>query len=156
MHIEVEALKLAGGRGNLRRRAAIGLRCIALAHDGPWTALEDVNEEDRETAASDAISDILTALFGPPGTTTCGGHITLGSDALVGAQRFLRRAFHSYEGDAEDYYRKPEPGEYGYEDETAEYVSDLPNAARAVLGAKPPREDDLRRLADALADHDHH
>jgi len=111
---ETTASELAEGAEQLRRRAAIGDRCMALAHDGPWTALGWVEGEDRETAASDAVSDILTALFGPAGTDSIGNGITLDPFALNEARRVAENALRSYEGDAEDYCREPQPGEYGY------------------------------------------
>jgi hypothetical protein len=44
-------------------RAKVGTTCIETAAGHDY-----VCEEDRETYAADAISDILTALFGPAGT----------------------------------------------------------------------------------------
>ncbi len=85
-----------------RRRAYIGGRCMALASDGPWSSRESA--DDPETAAADAISDILTAVFGPAGTYT--GEETLRRDrdeAVEAAAALLFHALQSWKGDAEDY-----------------------------------------------------
>ncbi len=60
--------QLTDGGRDARRREFIGNRCVAIAFDGPWTGQEKIEEEERETYARDAISDILTALCGLPGT----------------------------------------------------------------------------------------
>lgn len=97
------------GQESLRRRAYIGHRCIALAHDGPWTAQEEVEgAEDRETYATDAISDILTALYGPAGvhrqTADGDGWVPEYNDERCDeARRLVERAVESWIGDAEDY-----------------------------------------------------
>lgn len=93
-------------RRTLSRRVRRGERAIALHPD----------DLDRETRASDIVSDILTALFGPAGTYTFGGSRNDDGDAGQNAQDFLDAAFRSWEGDAEDYIREPEPGEYGHEE----------------------------------------
>lgn len=75
------------GRVAFTRRAMIGARCIEAAHGRAVT-----NDEDRETAATDAISDILSALYGPPSGRRDGEEAAL-----------LDRALRSYWGDYEDY-----------------------------------------------------
>ena len=106
---DTESVELEDGWDDLDRRARNGRRAI----EGHPTS-EDGEEPD--TAASDLISDILTALFGPAGTYTFGGERNDDGDAGQNAQAFLDRAFRSWEGDAEDYTREPEPGEYGHEE----------------------------------------
>jgi hypothetical protein len=97
-------------RETLRKRSFTGERCIALAYDGPWSAADEVeNDEDRESYASDAVSDILTALFGIPGTfgpeRNGGGRLVSEPDyeAIDKASAFMQRALDSWRGDAEDY-----------------------------------------------------
>jgi hypothetical protein len=99
----------------LERRVAIGDRCIVIAHDGLDAEAYYMEGEDRETYAKDAISDILTALYGPEGVHTVGCSYESNGDAGQNAQALLDAAFDSYAGDAEDYTREPQPGEYGYE-----------------------------------------
>lgn len=94
---------LAHGGEQYRQREFVGHRATALAQDGPWTAKYAVDDEDRETYAADVISDVLTALFGPAGTTTHDGAITHNVDAQLKAEFLLARALDSYRGDAEDY-----------------------------------------------------
>lgn len=105
-----------------QRRVDVGHHCMVAAHGTPCSHDWVVDEEDRETCASDAIADILTALFGPAGTSSCGGAISYDQAALDKAQDFLAHALDSYRGDAEDYTREPEPGEYGHEDEWHQYL----------------------------------
>lgn len=59
--------------------------------------------EEPETVASDLISDILTALYGPAGTHSVGGSLTPNHDAIEKANELIARAFVSWTGDAEDY-----------------------------------------------------
>lgn len=102
---------LLGGAESYRRREAIGHRCMVLAFDGPWSAFDrldqiarpypPVHEDDIEAAASDAISDILTALYGPAGTWS--DHFHARQNAREAARNLLDRAYRSYDGDAEDY-----------------------------------------------------
>ena len=73
------------GAQHLARRTSAGFAALKIA--GEWP------QNDAETAASDAISNMLTAVFGP----------ALNDHALDEAHRLLERAFRSYEGDAEDY-----------------------------------------------------
>lgn len=112
-------LDLIDGEDNLDRRTSTGERAILLAESrAPW------DDEEREQYATDVISDILTALFGPAGISTVGGSITMREDAVENAKALLNRALRSWEGDAEDYTRRPEPGEYGYEaDDSTKYSS---------------------------------
>lgn len=94
------------GAATYRKRVYIGERCMALAHGGPAPA------DDRETAASDAISDILTALYGPAGTYRYESEEVLDKslpryqmrpDAQHAARTLLQDALESWYGDAEDY-----------------------------------------------------
>lgn len=86
---------------NMRRRR--GERMIA---NSAGYAYSKIDEDDREAFASDAVSDILTALFGP-----AGGYkpqdgpveIVMNRAAIEEADEFLSRCLRSYEGDAEDY-----------------------------------------------------
>lgn len=94
--------KLADGGELLRRRSFIGDRCIALAQDGPWSALERVSDEDRETYARDAIADILTALYGPAGKYD-GDDVKHDDATCQKAEVLLHGAMDSWTGDAEDY-----------------------------------------------------
>lgn len=103
-------LTLADGWSTIFRRARWGLGAIRTS--------PDFGANDPETDASDVVSNILTALFGPAGVSTLGGSIEPREFAVNEARRFIERAFSSWEGDAEDYTRKPEPGEYGYEEAT--------------------------------------
>lgn len=93
MKLTVEAQR------TLDRRKEIGESCIALANIG--------GGEEPETGASDAISDILTALFGPAGTNVPEGDSwteEYNAGALEEARHLLDHALASYEGDVEDYY----------------------------------------------------
>ena len=100
-------------RETLRKRRELGERCAVLAWRGPWSQVERVtNEEDRETAAKDAISDILTAIVGPA------GHVEVvprengdgetwrrvpSPTQLAAARSLVNAALQSWEGDLEDY-----------------------------------------------------
>lgn len=84
----------------LGRRKDLGEKCLRLVHGNP------VHPEDRESAASDAISDILTAMYGPAGTTVESDgryQVVLNGKTLDKARELLDHALRSYEGDAEDY-----------------------------------------------------
>jgi hypothetical protein len=88
----------------LDRRIAIGDRCIVIAANG----LDDESyylddEDDRRTYACDAVSDILSALFGAAGSFTPDGKPQYDWDQIGAARNFLDSALRSYEGDAEDY-----------------------------------------------------
>jgi hypothetical protein len=70
---------------------------------------EPLNEE-RESAAADAISDILTALYGPAGhyedtgpDEIAGFYAVWNETALRQAEAMLSRSEESWRGDAEDY-----------------------------------------------------
>jgi hypothetical protein len=90
---------LAHGGETYRDREVLGHKALAFAFDG-LTSLQ----EDRETAAADIISDVLTALFGPAGITQAGAFgVTYDADAIGNAEALLDRALRSYHGDAEDY-----------------------------------------------------
>jgi hypothetical protein len=67
-----------------------------------------VEGDDRETAAKDAISDILTALLGPAGVAHFHADGTFNEVAINDfrineAARITSQAVDSYQGDAEDY-----------------------------------------------------
>lgn len=70
-----------------------------------------VLDDERISAASDAISDILTALYGPAGhyadvqddAGDTHWRAVWNDDALESAQELLDRSMRSYQGDAEDY-----------------------------------------------------
>lgn len=64
-----------------------------------------LNDEDREAAGSDAISNIFTALFGPAGAFV-NGAMKDNDEARENARRLVRRALGSYFGDAEDYFEE--------------------------------------------------
>lgn len=64
------------------------------------------DEDERESAACDTISNVLTALFGPAGAygeTDETWALKPNEFALNEARRVIEEAFRSYEGDAEDY-----------------------------------------------------
>jgi len=87
----------------LERRQRLGNEILALAWRDPFT-----NDEDRELAAKDAISDVLTAVFGPAGTTIFPelpgtGQTVVDDKAKNDAAALLLAALDSYLGDAEDY-----------------------------------------------------
>ena len=87
--------KITDGSDDLERRTAVGEACLEAAcpHGG----------EDDETAASDAISDILTRLFGPFGAyNSDNGDFVSGADE-VAVRAFLDGCMESYMGDSEDY-----------------------------------------------------
>lgn len=88
----------------LDKRIVLGARLIRLV----W-GRSPQDPDDRESAAKDAISDILTALLGPAGTTS-GGEIAYDEERINDAHTLLYHALESYRGDAEDYYREPEEG----------------------------------------------
>lgn len=98
------------GHSALERRTAIGEEIMAVAYGGSTP-----HEEDRETAASDAISDVLTAMYGPAGHYVIVSEEPYSSErvdnveALSNAQGLLSHSMRSYEGDAEDYTVEPEP-----------------------------------------------
>lgn len=78
---------------------------------------EVTGPEDREAAATDGISDILTALFGRAGDWSARdesgvGIIHYNAMAISNAAALLNRALESYKGDAEDYFDEP-PGRKG-------------------------------------------
>jgi hypothetical protein len=67
-----------------------------------------VEGDDRETAAKDAISDILTALLGPAGVAHFHkdgtfNEVAINDFRINEAARITSQAVDSYQGDAEDY-----------------------------------------------------
>ena len=88
-------------REQYERRVEWGTKAIELGDDG-----------DPETQASDIISDMLTALYGPSGVYVFLAPSGLGrgryegrDEARAQAWALLARALESWEGDSEDYTR---------------------------------------------------
>jgi hypothetical protein len=106
--------------------------------------------DDRESAAADAISDILTAVFGPAGVripkTTEDGtpYVSVMYDTEAGAM--LGRALRSYEGDHEDYTVPP--------DETVPARLEELRAALRAENISYGELADLQGLAPYIADDD--
>lgn len=105
---------LAHGADSLAKRASVGEQCLGIAWQG--NPDERVEGDDRESAARDAISDILTAMCGPAGTF---GGPRDGEGRLVrvwndearnDATALLASALVSWEGDSEDYLRDSTEG----------------------------------------------
>lgn len=86
------------GAEMLEKRKDVGLVCIATAASHAI----DETHEDFETFATDAVSDILTALLGPAGHYN-GHDVHVDPDVNGRAHAFLDAALRSWEGDAEDY-----------------------------------------------------
>lgn len=99
-------------RDNLDRRVRTGNECIDVA--AGFTIPEESDE--NETYARDAVSHILTALFGPAGYSVWEAdpnysaesgvrfkEIALDEERGTLARTFLDMALESWEGDAEDY-----------------------------------------------------
>jgi hypothetical protein len=80
-----------------KKRAEIGEACIVAAFSG------QTHDEDREMYARDAVSNILTALFGKAGARNDRGEIRYSSEARANAENFLSACLRSWRGDAEDY-----------------------------------------------------
>jgi hypothetical protein len=92
-------------RDKLDRRSVVGRKCIGIAAG-------DAQTQDSETFARDAISDILTALFGASGYFVLveqdGPDVARyerrdDPERLQLARTFLDMTLESWEGDAEDY-----------------------------------------------------
>ena len=83
----------------LDRRIEVGRACIAKAAG----RAVDTDEEDYETFASDAISDILTAVLGPRGIFNRNGLLVGGPAIVEQATDLLDHSLNSWVGDAEDY-----------------------------------------------------
>lgn len=92
------ALEITEGSDDLERRIAIGAACIAEAR-GEGT------DDDPETYGSDAISNILTAIFGPYGAYNSDNGDFVQSESVNQevVMEFLRGCLESYMGDSEDY-----------------------------------------------------
>ena len=88
-------------RVTMDERARVGNACIdQAAGSGLFVA------EDHETHARDAVSDILTALFGPAGYCVYDesrAEVVLDDERNIIARTFLYMALEAWEGDAEDY-----------------------------------------------------
>jgi hypothetical protein len=98
------------GSSEYEGRVEIGAKCIELAA-GPGEGGFDEMAEDRETYGGDAVSDILTALFGPAGHCVEGeesGPVkrVWNDEARREAEAFLDHCLRSWEGDSEDYYKE--------------------------------------------------
>jgi hypothetical protein len=91
----------------LNERKAVGNQCIGIAAGDART----VTPDERETYASDAVADILTALFGPAGSYVvrddAPSQRVWSKDKLAEARAFLDRCYRSWEGDSEDYTITP-------------------------------------------------
>jgi len=93
----------------LDKRATLGLKMLRDA----WGT--ELDGEDFESAAKDAISDVLTAVFGPAGTLNLSDRrsgrakVELNSQSVEGATALMVRALDSYFGDAEDYVEDEAP-----------------------------------------------
>lgn len=107
--------KIEEGTAELEMRQDKGERAMALV----WGS--EPHEDDRYSAATDAISDILTVMVGPAGVTVEAGlsyNVEHDGEALDKARELLDDALRSWEGDAEDYIVRPE-------DEPEEDTTDL-------------------------------
>lgn len=97
-------------KSKLGQRVSRGKQLIGSAWGTTW---DEMHPEDRESASKDAISDILTALFGHAGTAVFGepdaegfrtfARIEPNGSSPEAAQALLDAAMRSYQGDAEDY-----------------------------------------------------
>lgn len=96
-----------------------GLACLTEA----WG--REPQGEDVNCAASDAIADVLTALFGAAGYCEQGEdgwHVRLNEERVAEARHMALRGFESWLGDAEDYEQEDVedyPGVAWREDEAA-------------------------------------
>ncbi len=90
-------MKLEHGQEDLDRRIENGEHLMVTAYTRAIAA------DEKETAGSDAVSDILTALFGPAGHYD-GEKVVHDHDVNHQARVFLDHAYHSWCGDAEDYF----------------------------------------------------
>ena len=119
-------------QAKLDERVGIGTALIKSA----WCGRVERGDEDFTTAAKDAISNILTALFGPAGhwiydegNPVSGVSLVTDADAYADASSLVDDALQSYFGDAEDYHnvlaQKPEPGQYGYVESHEDRVVEL-------------------------------
>lgn len=84
----------------MQRRIDMGNACLR--------AVDPSMSLDSETAAKDAISNIVTVVVGPPGVSDFNG-IALNYEALERAGNLLDDAFESWKGDAEDYHSLGDP-----------------------------------------------
>lgn len=87
----------------LKERRERGERLVSLAGDRGY---RELHPEDAQSIAMDAVSDILTTLFGPAGgclPIEGLAKIVYDDEAIRNASAFLGAALRSYEGDAEDY-----------------------------------------------------
>ena len=93
--------KIEEGTDELEMRKDKGERAMLLV----WGS--EPHEDDRYSAATDAISDILTVMVGPAGVTVEAPgpsyNVEHDGEALDKARELLDDALRSWEGDAEDY-----------------------------------------------------
>jgi hypothetical protein len=82
----------------LDRRVDIGMKCLCAAQGSGVIP----DESDRETLAADAISDILTALYGPAGYYLP-REVTTDEEVMAQARALVNRAVRSFMRDNEDY-----------------------------------------------------
>lgn len=95
-------------RDVMQRRIDMGVACLRIVD--PSMSL------DNETAAKDAISNILTAVVGPPGCFRTEPHeLDYNPQAGHAARGLLEDAYVSWEGDAEDYCAIDPPPSSGLE-----------------------------------------
>lgn len=90
----------------LRRRRECGLGFILLRADVTREAGEALDAVDVHSFAMDAVSNILTTLFGPAGgyqQTDGLPNVVYNVEAIRDAGAFLGAALRSYKSDAEDY-----------------------------------------------------
>lgn len=95
-HAERDAAAEAADRDDRTDRAGVGNACVELAWGGP------VADEDRETAARDAIANILTATVGIAGVYDGRTRVNRLPEQDA-ARRLVEDGFESWLGDAEDY-----------------------------------------------------
>lgn len=101
-------------QAKLDERIAVGRECIEVAA-GDFPARAGVADDDLDTYAVDAVSNIITALLGPAGYMADDGEeahtfeLLEDEDAYAKAEDFLRRALAGWNGDAEDYTESDEP-----------------------------------------------
>lgn len=92
------------GGDSYEKRKLRGEQILALSYGS------EPGEDERESAAADAISDILTAIYGPAGymvpETGDSYRRVWNHEALDKTQALLGRAQRSYEGDSEDYVKE--------------------------------------------------
>lgn len=95
---------------DIQARRERGESHVALAAERSFA---DIHPDDRWSIASDAVSDILTAVVGPAGGCVPQdglAEIVYDREAIREAGRFLAFSLRSWKGDAEDYMLSGNPG----------------------------------------------